>query len=315
MIVCLLAITLQVSSQSAIDSVQFFLDEQPLAVTLSTDLGNLLSGKIKDDYQAATFACKLPDSSFVKEEIRLNARGHSRRQICDIPPIRLLFRNATSPRLSSLKTLKLVNVCRYSSADRQLLLKEYLIYKMYNLLTEKSFRVRLLNVTFEDSKGKKKSFTQYGFLVENVDAVAKRNKCKEMNDVKIDQETTDRANMTLVSLFEYMIGNTDWSVWNNHNIKLLYPKRDSTARPFSVPYDFDNSGLVNADYAVADPIMGVESVVQRVYRGFGRTQEELDNTILLFNNKKEKIYELVNKFEPLSASVKKRHHQLPGRFL
>ena len=305
MLAALIAASFTAKSQSPVDSVQFFLDEQPLTVTLSTDLGNLLSGKIKDEFQNATFTCKLPDSSVVSEVIRLNVRGHSRREICKIPPIRLLFRNASSPRLSSLKTLKLVNVCRFSSADKQLLLKEYLIYKMYNLLTDKSFRVRLLNITFEDSKGSKKPFTQYGFLVENVDVTAKRNKCKEMNNVKIDQETSDRQNMTLVSLFEYMIGNTDWSVWNNHNIKLLYPKKDSVARPFALPYDFDNSGFVNADYAVPDAIMGVETVTQRVYRGFPRTPEELDAAIQIFNSKKDKIYELINNFEPLTANVKK----------
>jgi hypothetical protein len=294
-----------VKSQSAVDSIQFFLDDQPLTVSLSTDMANLLSGRIKDDYQTATFTCKLPDSSVVSEEIRLNARGHNRREICKIPPIRLLFKNPTSPRLSSLKTLKLVNVCRSTPGDKQLLFKEYLIYKMYNLITDKSFRVRLLNITFEDSKGSKKPFTQYGFLVENVDAVAKRNKCREMNNIKIDQETSDKPTMTVVALFEYMIGNTDWSVWNNHNIKLLYSKKDSSARPFALPYDFDNSGFVNADYAVPDPIMGVETVSQRVYRGFSRTPEELDAAIQVFNSKKDDIYKLVNNFELLSANVKK----------
>lgn len=305
MLTALVAVTMAAQSQSRIDSVQFFLDEQPLTVTLSTDLGNLLSGRIKDEYQNAKFTCKLPDSSTVSEVIRLNVRGHSRREICKMPPIRLLFRNATSPRLSSLKTMKLVNICRFNQADKQLLLKEYLIYKMYNLLTDKSFRVRLLNITFEDSKGSKKPFTQYGFVVENVDLVAKRNKCKEMNNVKINQETSDRPNMTLVALFEYMIGNTDWSVWNNHNIKLLFPKKDSTAKPFALPYDFDNAGFVNADYAVPDPIMGVETVTERVYRGFTRTTEELDAAIQVFNSKKDKIYELINSLEPLSSNVKK----------
>jgi hypothetical protein len=305
MIASVVVITMAAQSQSRVDSAQFFLDEQPLSVTISTNLGNLLSGKIKDETQNATFTCKLPDSSTVSEEIRLEVRGHSRREICKMPPIRLLFRNPTSPRLSSLKTLKLVNICRFNQADKQLLLKEFLIYKMYNLLTDKSFRVRMLDITFTDSKGSKKSFTQYGFVVENVDAVAKRNKCKEMNGVKIDQETSDRKNMTQVALFEYMIGNTDWSVWNNHNIKLLYPKKDSIAKPFALPYDFDNAGFVNADYAVPDPLMGVESVTERVYRGFPRSAEELDAAIQVFNSKKDKLYELINSFEPLSANVKK----------
>jgi hypothetical protein len=305
MLACLLAITVAAQTQSRIDSVQFFLDEKPLDVTLSTDIGNLISGKIKDEYQNAIFTCKLPDSSTVSEVIRLNLRGHSRREICKIPPMRLLFRNASSPRLSPLRTLKLVNSCRLGSGDKQLLFKEYLIYKIYNILTDKSLRVRMLNITFEDSKGGKKPMIQNAFLVENIDAMAKRNKCKEMNGVKIDQETTDRQQMTLVALFEYMIGNTDWSVWNNHNIKLLFAKKDSASKPFPVAYDFDNSGFVNADYAIPDPMMGVESVTQRVYRGFPRSESELNDAIQVFNSKKDKIYEVVNNCEQLSSGVKK----------
>ena len=304
-LLCLLAVNLDAKSQERIDSVQFFLDEQPLTVTLSTDLGNVLSGKLKNETQDATFTFKWVDSSVISEKIKLNLRGHSRREICTMPPIRLLFRNATSPRLSSLKTLKLVNICRFTSSDRQLLFKEYLIYKMYNLLTEKSLRVRLLNITFEDSKGKKKPIDQYGFLVESVEAMARRNKCKEMKNVKIDQEATDRPLMTLVQLFEYMIGNTDWSVWNNHNVILLSSRKDSTAKPSPVAYDFDNSGLVNADYAVPDPIMGIESVIERVYRGFPRTEAELNEAFQVFNAKKDQMYAIINNFAPMSDNVKK----------
>ena len=305
MLLYLVTVNLAVCGQSAFDSVQFFINETPLNVTLSTDLSNLLSGKIKDDYQKAVFTCKLPDSSSLSEEIRLNARGHMRRSICSMPPIRLSFRNPTSPKLSSLNTLKLVNSCKSGAFNYQLLLKEYLIYKMYNLLTENSFRVRLLNVTYEDNKGKKKPFTQYAFFVENVDAMAKRNKRKEGNNIKVSSNDIDRAQMTLVDIFEYMIGNTDWSVPNNHNIKLLISKKDSTAKPYAVPYDFDFSGLVNADYAAPDPMMEIENVVERRYRGFPRTMSELQPVLQLYNQRKDKIYALINNFELLESRNKK----------
>jgi hypothetical protein len=301
----LLVVGLGVKGQPAFDSVQFFLDEQPLSVTISTDLAALVNGKVKDAYLPATFSCSLADSSSLSEEIRLQVRGKSRRAICSIPPLRLLFRNPSSPKLQTLNTLKLVNCCRFRSADGQFLLKEYLAYKIYNILTEKSFRVRLLHITFEDSRGKKKPVKQYGFVIENVDALAKRNQCKEVDNVKILPEATDRDQMTLLALFEYMIGNTDWSVPNNHNIKLLQPKKNKTAKPYAVPYDFDNCGLVNPDYAVPDPIMGIESVVQRVYRGFPRTLPELKATIQVYNQQKEKIYSLVKNFQPLNTPVKK----------
>lgn len=298
-------ISLTLKSQSAFDSVQFFIDEQPLNITINTDMGAMLYRKMKDSTQDATFSCILPDSSVVTEKIRIQARGHMRRAMCDIPPLKLLFKNETSPRLSCLNSLKLVNCCRFRAADEQFLLKEYLIYKMYNLLTEKSFRARLVNITFEDIKDKKDPIKKYGFVLEDVDALAKRNKCKEVDSLKLHPDATDRQHMTMVALFEYMIGNTDWSVPNNHNIKLIAPKKDKTARPYGVPYDFDHSGMVNTDYAAPDAIMGIETVVERLYRGFPRTMEELQVAIEVFKEKKEKIYALVMDFEPLKLPLRK----------
>lgn len=128
----LAAASLTLQAQSAIDSVQFFIGDNPIEVNLTTDLGNLLNGKLKDDYQNAIFSCKLPDSSVLNKEIRLKLRGHVRRSICYMPPIWLLFHNPASPGQYSLNSLKLVSSCKDNTNYEQFLLKEYLIYKMYN---------------------------------------------------------------------------------------------------------------------------------------------------------------------------------------
>jgi len=108
-----------------------------------------------------------------------------------------------------------------------------------------------------------------------------------------------------VAIFQYMIGNTDWAVPVLHNIRLIYPKNDSTARPFAVAYDFDFAGLVNPDYAIPDPKLGIESVRDRLYRGFPRTMGELEEVIQKFKDEKDKIYALINNFELLSPATKK----------
>ena len=297
--------SLSVQAQSAIDSVQFFIGDNPINVSIITDLGNILSGKLKDENQKATFSCKLPDSSVLNKEIRLKLRGHARRNICYMPPISLLFHNPSSPGQYSINNLKLVSSCRDNSYYDQFLLKEYLIYKMYNLLTAKSFHVRLLNLTCIDSKGSKKSFTRHAFLLEDIDALAERNACKELNKKEFGTESTDRAQMTMVAIFQYMIGNTDWSVPKNHNVKLIVDKEDSTAKPYVVPYDFDYSGLVNADYAMPAPALNLENVTQRQYRGFPRTMEELDAVLKIYKQQKENIYALIKNFEPLDKQNKK----------
>ncbi len=291
--------------QQVFDAKTFFTNDTVLQVTLSTNIRNLTSGKIKTEEQKAMFTVSLPGGTTFTEEIRVRPRGVMRRKICNLPPLKLNFNNPASTRLKSLKSLKLVNCCHGGSNDEQLLLKEYLIYKMFNLLTDKSFRARLLYMTYEDSAGRKKTNSQYAFFVEDVDAMAKRNNCLELNNRTLNSSATDREQMTLIAIFQYMVGNTDWSVPNNQNIKLILPKDKTNGQPFVVPYDFDYAGLVNADYAAPAEILPIESVKQRLYRGFARTMDELKTVIQLFNQQKESIYALVNNCEPLKSGSKK----------
>lgn len=296
-------------SQTAapIDSIQFFVDEKPMEIKLGIDMKILMGEKPQgQDYLPATFSTRLPpDSTLVTEQIRITTRGHVRRAMCYMPPLKLNFHNTTSPRLYPLHTLKLVVGCKTNPDFEQLILKEYLIYKMYNLISDLSFRVRLAHVNYEDLKGKRKGFAQYAFFLESESALAKRNHCKEWKGDHVMQEGTLRKQMTVVSLFEFMIANTDWGVPAAHNIKLIYNHKDSIKVPIAVPYDFDYSGLVNADYAVAEPQLGIDFVTQRLYRGFPRIMSELTEAIANFNKQKEPIYSLIRNFEPLSVRNKK----------
>jgi hypothetical protein len=102
-----------------------------------------------------------------------------------------------------------------------------------------------------------------------------------------------------------MIGNTDWSVKAMHNIKLIESVIEVKAKPYAVPYDFDYAGLVNTDYAIPDPLLNTTNVKERVYRGFARSMEELNDVLTLFKNKKEAIYYLINSFDQLTPASKK----------
>jgi hypothetical protein len=135
--------------------------------------------------------------------------------------------------------------------------------------------------------------------------MAKRNYCKKVDKGVFLQERTDRQQMTLVAVFEYLIGNTDWSVPNYHNIKLMRPVTDSVSFPYTVPYDFDFSGLVDAPYAIPKEELGIQSVRERLYRGFPRTMEEVQGTLNIFRDKKEAIKQLVMNFELLNPRSRK----------
>jgi hypothetical protein len=141
--------------------------------------------------------------------------------------------------------------------------------------------------------------------MENEKDLASRNNCTDWKKDDIGDQGTDRHQMTTVALFEYMIGNTDWSVFAGHNIKLLLSKTDSFQHFYPVPYDFDYSGFVNTNYATPDPRLNISSVRERVYRGYPRTIEELDEALAVFKNQKNNMYSLINNFYLLNSRDKK----------
>jgi hypothetical protein len=288
-----------------VDKVAFFQDETTLDVTVITNMKTLMNKKMKQGFVfPAVFRCRIGDQD-IEERIQMEARGNNRRETCYMPPLKLKFNNESSPTLSSLKTLKLVNPCDLSTTYNEYLLKEYLCYKIYNQLTDMSLRTRLLKITYIDSASKKTFLTSHSFLIEDINDLAKRNNCVEVKRFVPHTDATNRQHTALVCIFQYMIGNTDWAIPVDHNIKLIAPKGDTTALPFAVPYDFDLCGLVNANYAVPNPILPIVSVKDRLYRGFPRTIEELQPTVALFNNKKDAIIDLINNFEMLPVNRRK----------
>ncbi|HET7002328.1 MAG TPA: hypothetical protein VFI33_13495, partial [Puia sp.] len=238
----------------------FFKDTSLLNATLVVNMSKILNHNNKKGFDmTGTFITTLPDGTKVNDEILVEKRGHFRSDFCYVPPVKLIFNYRDSAKLYSLKSMKLVSECKVSQDHAQFLFKEYLAYKIYNLLCTKSFQVRLLNIKWEDTVGKKqKTINEYGFLLEDLKDVAARNNCTEWKRNKLNTEQTDRRQMTMVAIFEYMIGNTDWAVTVDHNTRLILSKDDTMSKPFVVPYDFDYSGLVNTYYSIPDEKLEIE---------------------------------------------------------
>lgn len=302
---CLLSPVIINAQNAKVDSLKFFTDDAVLDMTLKTDLKSLAKEKEDKVFQPGTVSIKFLGEKEISQNVKISARGHFRRNYCKIPPMKIDFRTPNSP-LQNLGRLKLVISCGRNSGNEELLFREYLCYKIYNLLEDKSFRVRLLNVTYEDESGKNKPLTQHAFLIEDDAEMARRNDCKKKkNDIAYFDESTNRELMNKVAMFEYFIANTDWSV-RGHNIELIFKRKDDAALPFAVPYDFDFSGFVDAPYSATSPVIGDQPVTERIYRGYPRTMEELNKTIQLFKDKKEAIYQLINSFTLLDESVRKK---------
>jgi hypothetical protein len=312
---CLTASQPGYGQKSSVKSDDFFKDTSVLNATLIANMGKIYNYQGKKDINFhATFITTLPDSTQVDDKIVLNIRGHFRLGFCYVPPIKLIFNYSENSKMYSLRDLKLVNECKISTEYEQYLLKEYTIYKIYNLLTDLSFRARLLKLNLQDSLGKKKTISEYAFLLEDIKTVAKRNNCKDLKNVKLQTEATDRRQMTMVAIFEYMIGNTDWAVSVNHNTKLVKSINDSLSRPFVIPYDFDYSGFVNTNYAIPDERLEIENVRQRLYRGYPRSLPEVENVVSIFRVQKDKIYSLINNFDLLTRSSKTEMTQYLDEF-
>ena len=257
----------------------------------------------KPEYLPATFSCKIADST-IAEQIRVIARGHVRREVCYLPPIKLNFHNNTSPKLYPLNSLKLVSTCYENSSGDQLLLKEYLVYKIFNLITEKSFHVRLLDLSYQDVNQKKKTYPGHAFLMESEKALAKRNDCKELKGTTSHSEYTDRKQMTIVAIFQYMIGNTDFGVSANHNIILI--RRQAIPLPgpllFLMISIMQVSWMLTMLYPMKDSPL---KMFASDFIGVPRTQEELNEAFAIFNKQKEKIYSLVHNFDLLTEKNRK----------
>ncbi|UCG26742.1 MAG: hypothetical protein JSV24_07105, partial [Bacteroidales bacterium] len=183
----------------------------------------------------------------------------------------------------------------------QLLYKEYLVYKLYNLITPYSLRVRLIDLTYVDIWNPDNVVKKHSFLVETPEEMAERNDAKDKDVVNIREEEVNQFYFTQLALFQYMVINNDWSVPLMKNIKLVSP--GDANRMIPVPFDFDFSGFVNAPYRFTEePEDDVYS--DRRYKGPPNSKPEMDKHFEYFKSKRREIYDLVGDFEPLARKNK-----------
>ncbi|HET6769775.1 MAG TPA: hypothetical protein VFH08_20345 [Chitinophagaceae bacterium] len=279
-------------NEKTISGKDLFDSDEILSITLKGDLRELLNDRgEKPAYHPITFSYKTKDSSEINIPVQMRTRGHFRKlkDNCKYPPLQISF-PADGNRLSSVfsgqKKLKLVMPC----GGDDYVIREWLVYKIYNLITPKSFRARLVRIELNDPKNKKQPDSFFGFLIEDEKQMATRNKAV-VTATRLRPEQTKQEDFLTMSIFQYLIGNTDWSVQYLQNIRLI--KTDSFAQPITVPYDFDHSGIVNAPYAHPPEELLMKSVQERRYRGYCiRDMTVFEKPIALYNGIKSDIYNL-----------------------
>lgn len=277
-------------------------------LTILSDFRQLAHEKGNPKYQNAIYKLIIRDTVQVVNSMRIKARGNFRRDLCSSPPIKLNFKKTKffTDATDNLKTLKLVNVCRQSNIYQEYIFKEYLTYRLLNILTEKSLRVRLIKIDFEDTSKKEKSSSSYGFIIEDIDELGRRLNALEIKNKLTNQDLTETEHLNLITTFQFMIGNTDWSIPELHNFKLLKSIEVKYPRPYAIPYDFDFSGFVDASYAHPNEILPINEVRERLFRGLCRSPEDMAETFEYFRTKKEEIFTLLNEFSFYSETSRKR---------
>jgi hypothetical protein len=299
--------TLEERRKSA-ENRRLFDDVAPLPITIAADFRTVQ--RDRDPKSTKTFPAmvEIPTEAggTISVPIQIRTRGHSRRlrQTCDFAPLRLEF-----PKEQVRKTvfdghgpLKLGTHCRSVTEFEQYVLREYTVYKMYNLLTPFSFRARLAKVTYVDTVQKKTVANRYGVFIEDDDDVAKRSLGRITERQGMLFHNVHPETVTLMTLFEYMIGNTDMSIAKQHNVRIV----QTQANNYTVPYDFDYSGLVDTAYAVPDTKQfGIQSVRDRLYRGPCKSAAEFEPFFARFRSVKPDIMALFDALPDMAPAYRK----------
>lgn len=270
----------------------FFDSEDPLSVTLTANIGKLRGDKrANSPWRAATISYMSAELKPVTVPIKVRTRGIWRLKTCEFPPLRLNFsgKDAKGTVFEALDKPKLVSYCRNNDRYEQYVLQELQLYRIYQLLTPVSHKVRLLRVAYTDSAKGKVEATRYAILLEEPNDVAARLGGKILEQKGALPGDLDAFHDALVGVFQYLIGNTDFSENGLHNIELL---AQTNGDILPLAYDFDFSGAVDAQYATVDPSLSVTHVRDRLFRGYCTKGDALSRVFALFNDKKPMIYSL-----------------------
>jgi hypothetical protein len=293
-----------------------FASDDVLELRITAALDTIISDRPIDEYLRGDLSYLADDDEIIELDIGIRARGNFRRRpdVCSFPPLRLNFKKSQTKAtlFANQNKLKLVSHCATNSHNSsQAVISEYLAYRIFNLLTDRSFQVRLLQIEYTN-KSNGETFEGPGILIEHKNRLAERLSVLPLRIEKTAVSSLDPDHLSLASVFQYLIGNTDFSVISAapgeeccHNFKLF----EKPGKPYlAIPYDFDMSGFVSAPYAVPNSKLRLDSVQDRLYRGWCINNDRLPMTFARFLAVRQEIETLIQKQAGLSR--RKRYELL-----
>ena len=305
--------TWNVHCQSPAPGWDIFASDSVLELRLLMDLDSLLADLGEEpSYHEARLVYNDPrDQNRTELNVNVRARGSFRKnpENCDFPPLKFKFDKAERQGsiFENSRELKLVTHCQNDLVEfEQYVLQEYLIYKAYNILTDFSIRVRLARITYIDDSTGIDSMTRFAFLLEDAEAMAERNQGVLLDIETISEDQLDQDQFALMSLFNYMILNTDYAIPMVHNIELV--SVDHFSPPLPVPYDFDWSGMINIPYD--SPYAALKTrYAGRKYKGPCIKRKDMELTLSALLDKREQLHQLFSDFPYLEEDLRSRSLQ------
>ncbi len=270
-----------------------FEDETVVEATLVGPIESTVDRKTEREERPFTLT-----ADGVDHAVEIRVRGKSRIRVCVFPPLRLDFEKGASEGtlFADQDKLRLVTHCRDSDRSEQDLLEEYAAYRILNRITEFSYRVRLLRLRYVDAGSSEDAVERFGFVVESDRELAERTGSAPVRLEGVRLGALDAEHAAAVYIFEYLIGNTDWSLVTAdgdefccHNGNLF----ERGERLYYVPYDFDLAGLVNARYAFPDPSLRIKTVTKRRYRGYCTSPDALRAALATIVERRESILDVL----------------------
>jgi hypothetical protein len=310
---CFLIISASAVANESAPPDPLFQSNDVLEVRLTAPMRALLLDRPIEEELPGSFQFTNTDGESLTVNVNVRTRGKFRRdrKNCMFPPFRLNFKNSEvkGTLFHKQNKIKLVTHCGGSAVYQQTILKEYIAYRILNVMTDISFRVRLLKIVYVDSEGKRKDDERYAFLIEHKDRLAKRIGKSVLEIAHTPSRGLDPEYMNLISVYHYLIANTDFSPITGpsgesccHNHVLFGNENEKT---WSVPYDFDQAGLVDSPYAAPAPRFKIRSVQQRLYRGRCYNNDAIDSTLAAYKDKKAAILATMSEVDMASKRARK----------
>jgi hypothetical protein len=246
--------------------------------------------------------------------VKIRARGNYRRKVCDYPPLLLNFKKkeVEGTLLTGQDKLKMVSPCERGDKYQQLIYLEYLVYQLFALYSDYHFRTRLVEIAYVDSQDKDRRWQSTNFLIEDVDHMAARYDLKEKEITATMRTQMDLEQTALVEIFQYMIGNVDYSTLKSppgedccHNIKLIAGEGAEEGL-LPVAYDFDSTGLINAPYATVPESVPIKRITTRYFNGWCKERARYEEALARVNERKAEAMALFEEFPLLSKVYRSR---------